>query len=116
MNIEILKNPRKFVQKRAREVVWKYVLYYGGLMVLLLVALFGLGFTDLLGGPYAAFEVLFWIVLVGVISFTLFLFLIYRKIKKWRHKMTNVFRRRSARHADVVEVKYISNKESSEED
>jgi hypothetical protein len=116
MHIKILKNPRGFVRGKVREVALRYVLYYGGLAILLLVALFSLGFTDLLGGPYLVFEVLFWIVLVGVVSFVLFLLILYRKVKRWRNKMTNVFRKRSARHADVIEVKYISNKKHGEEE
>lgn len=104
---EAVQNPGK----AGREYVWGVVQGYlvmWGIWFVIVAAFFGvLGFSDILGGPYLAFEILLyiWIFLaVAVIALASWL---WRYLKNKWHQFRQDISARQAEKVKVIEVEYL---------
>lgn len=79
---EIFNDPAGAAKGAAKGIIWGYLINFIITTVLIYGGLFVLGFTELLGGPYGFFKVLF-IILAIPLAMTLIMGIsFYRNIKK----------------------------------
>jgi len=76
---EAKENPSGFASSQTKEAIWGIFILPIIILLLGLVFLFVLSFTNLLGGPYLFFKIIFFI---GLFFSSIFFFIVYKLISK----------------------------------
>lgn len=83
---EFQKNPSSFVESGVKETALSILIIPAVIAILILILLFILSFTHLLGGPFGLAKFFFFILLIGYGLISIPIYLFYKLVKKASRK------------------------------